>query len=123
MTYREIKAMDRKIRELSAYCEVLNARLHDITPKISDMPSSGSSSDKPDRIGYYVAQKAAAEEKIKAIREQREKEIARLPQQSCVADCIRLRLKHGYSWNKIAMRIGGNNSSDSVRMMCLRFSW
>ena len=98
MTYAEIKQLDKAIQRQVALMAVLESQ-NDI----------GSLS--------------AAREKQNELCCKRATEINRLPINTLEGSCLYLRLCKNLSWQQIAMRIGGNNTKDSVRKMCSRFKW
>lgn len=61
---------------------------------------------------------------IISLEENKAKAVESIPRLSSLeGNCLILHIVYKYSWNKIAMIIGGNNSGECVRKMCYRYNW
>lgn len=98
MTYGEIKQMDKDIQQQSALIAVFESK-----------NNVGSLSAARETLNELCCKRASA--------------INSLPINTLEGSALYLRLCKNMSWQQIAMRIGGNNTKDSVRMMCTRFKW
>lgn len=120
MTIKEIKRINKEIARLQSKIARLQGEAVKITPNLSDEPRAGSVSDK---IGNAVTQIADAQQRIQELRAERNAAYERLSRDVFEENCIVMRLFLHYSWTKIALLIGGDNTADSIRKMCERYSW
>ena len=120
MTAREIKHINKEISRLRAKVSRLESEAYNVTPKLSDAPGGGGVSDK---IGNVVTQITDIQREIQELEIIRNSELNRLSKDKLEENCLFMRLSLHYSWTKIANKVGGNNTSDSIRMMCERYFW
>ena len=120
MTIKEIKKINKEIARLQSKIARLQGEAVKITPSLSDEPRAGSVCDK---IGNAVTQIADAQQRIQELRAERNAAYERLSRDVFEENCIVMRLFLHYSWTKIALLIGGDNTADSIRKMCERYSW
>lgn len=120
MTIKEIKKINKEIARLQSKIARLQGEAVKITPSLSDEPRTGNVSDK---IGNAVTQIADAQQRIQELRAERNAAYERLSRDVFEENCIVMRLFLHYSWTKIALLIGGDNTADSIRKMCERYSW
>lgn len=120
MTAKEIKRINKEISRLKAKVIRLESEATNIAPKLSDSPGGGGTSDK---IGNAVTQITDIQREIQNLEILRNSALNRLSRDIFEENCLFMRLSLHYSWNKIALQVGGNNTADGIRMMCERYSW
>lgn len=120
LTAKEIKYINKEISRLKAKVIRLENETTNTSVKLSDMPGSDGSSDK---IGNIVAQIADIQREIQRLEILRNSALNRLSRDIFEENCLFMRLSLRYSWAKIAVQVGGNNTADGIRMMCERHSW
>lgn len=114
---REIEMDKKRLQEL----EVLAVS---ISPNLTGMPRSPGVSDK---VGRYAAEIADLKGIIEAKHQQCLYERSRLERyiagidDSLIRQIFTYRFVNGLPWLQVAACIGGNNTADSVRMMCNRY--
>lgn len=114
---REIEMDKKRLQEL----EVLAVS---ISPNLTGMPRSPGVSDK---VGRYAAEIADLKGIIEAKHQQCLYERSRLERyiasidDSLIRQIFAYRFVNGLPWLQVAACIGGNNTADSVRMMCNRY--
>lgn len=118
MTIGEIKFINKEIQRLSSKLARLESEAYRISPNIGDTPPGGGSSDK---VGNAVVQITDLKIDIQALVIKRDMAINLLSREKFEENCIYMRLKCHYTWQKIAALVG--STADSVRMMCERYSW
>lgn len=118
MTYKDVKIIDKEIHRLQSRLGVLESDVYSVTPKLSDAPSGGGTSDK---IGKAIAEIADINTEIQALQFRRDTAINKLNLQKYEDNCLYMRLKRNMSWAKIAAKVG--STPDSVKMMCHRYIW
>ena len=85
---------------------------------ISDMPKGKKVSDK---LSETICNILYEEQILYNLEKQLKNSVKSIPS-GLMREIIKGRL-NGWSWTKIAYTIGGNNTADSVRMMCTRYKW
>lgn len=120
MTAKEIKEINREISRLRAKMARISAEADNISPKLSDLPGRGGTSDK---LGNAVAQIADIQREIQNLEILRNSALNRLSRDDFVENCLFMHLSLRYSWAKILTKIGGNNTIDSIKKMCYRHRW
>lgn len=118
ITISEIKFINKEIQRLNAKLVRLESEAYSITPRMSDSPFDGAVSDK---VGDVVSQIIDIKIDIQALVLKRDMALNLLSRDKFEENCIYMRLKLHYSWVKIAGTVG--STSDSIRMMCERYSW
>lgn len=120
MTYKEIRDMDDEITLLRANIARLKAKVTHIT---SNITAASEGNDASGRIDKIVPEIADLEEQLKNLKTTRADAINKIPELTLQGSCLLLFFKYHYSWTRIAIEVGGNNTADSIRMMCYRFEW
>lgn len=120
MTVKEIKAINKKISNLRAKIARLEGEATNTSSNITGMPLTKGATDK---IGKTVAQIVDTQKEIQNLEILRNSALNRLSRDIFEENCIFMRLSLKYSWTKIAMECGGNNTADGIRMMCERYKW
>lgn len=98
----------------------IQAEADNTSPKLSDLPSAGQTSDK---VGNAVVQIADIQRDIQNLETLRNTALNRLSRDDFIENCLFLRLSLHYSWAKILTKVGGNNTIDSIKKMCYRHHW
>ncbi len=120
MTAREIKHINKEISRLRAKVIRLESEAVNTAPNMSDTPVAGCASDK---IGNAVSEITDIQREIQNLEILRNSALNRLSRDVFEENCLFMRLSLHYSWTKIAVQVGGNNTADGIRMMCERYSW
>lgn len=120
MTAREIKNINREITRLKAKIARIAAEADNTSPKLSDLPSTGQTSDK---VGNAVVQIADIQRDIQDLETLRNTALNRLSRDDFIENCLFMHLSLHYSWPKIAGDTGGINTPDNIRIMCNRYHW
>ena len=120
LTIREIKKINREISQLKSKLIRLDAEATKTTQTISDMPGTANVSDK---VGTITSQIADIQREIQNLEIYRNSALNRLSNDKFEENCLFMRLSLRYSWTKIALQVGGDNTADGIRMMCDRYSW
>ncbi len=120
MTAKEIKQINKEISRLRSKMIRLENEALNTAPKLTDLPGANNVSDK---VGNTVAQVADIQREIQNLEILRNSALNRLSRDIFEENCLFMRLSLHYSWTKIALQVGGNNTADGVRMMCERYSW
>ena len=118
MTYFDLKALCKRIKEQEVEIKDAREKGCKITQNISDMPRGGTS-DKPCDTTCNID----CEERILAgLKQQFDEAINSMPDKY-IQKAIYKKLKDEWTWKKVAMWLGGGNTGDSVRKMCVRYKW
>lgn len=120
MTAKEIKNINREIARLKAKIVRISAEADNTSPKLSDLPSAGQTSDK---VGNAVVQIADIQRDIQGLETLRNTALNRLSRDDFIENCLFMHLSLHYSWAKIAVCTGGINTPDNIRKMCNRHHW
>lgn len=120
LTAKKIKQINKEISRLRSKAIRLENEAFKITSALSDTPGAGGTSDK---VGNAVSQITDIQREIQNLEILRNSALNRLSRDIFEENCLFMRLSLHYSWNKIAMQVGGNNTADGIRMMCERYSW
>lgn len=120
MTAKEIKDINREITRLKAKIARIAAEADNTSPKLSDLPSAGQTSDK---VGNAVVQIADIQRDIQNLEIRRNAALNSLSRDDFVENCLFMHLSLRYSWAKILTKVGGNNTIDSIKKMCYRHHW
>lgn len=120
MTTKEIKDINREITRLKAKIARIAAEADNTSPKLSDLPSAGQTSDK---VGNAVVQIADIQREIQNLEIRRNAALNSLSRDDFVENCLFMHLSLRYSWEKIAVDTGGINTPDNIRKMCNRHHW
>lgn len=121
MTYFDLKEIRRQINAQKLKVQETREEAYKTTPAVSE--NVGTISDGTnDKIGIKVCKIDEEENKQKALELELEQAICKIPDQY-IRKAIFCKMICGWSWNKIAMAIGGDNTEDGVRKMCTRCKW
>lgn len=112
MTAKEIKDINREITRLKAKIARIAAEADNTSPKLSDLPSAGQTSDK---VGNAVVQIADIQREIQNLEIRRNAALNSLSRDDFVENCLFMHLSLRYSWAKIAVDTGGINTPDNIR--------
>ena len=113
---REIEQEKRRLQELEAAAT-------DTAVKISGLPHVGGISDKTAIAAQIADCRGVVEAKIQRSMveyNRLNRYIANVPD-SLTRQIMALRFVNGMSWNQVAMRVGGGNTADGVRMLVNRY--
>lgn len=119
MTYFDLKSLQRRIEEQKLTVRQLRENACCISQNISGMPQGGEYKDK---LSIAVSKIDEAENKQRLLESEFEQAIYSI-KDSYIRKIITCKLKYKWSWTKIAVTLGGNNTGDGVRMMCTRYKW
>lgn len=120
MTAKKIKHINKEISRLKAKVIRLESEATNTAVKLSDTPGGGNVSDK---IGNAVTQITDIQREIQNLEILRNSALNRLSRDIFEENCLFMRLSLHYSWTKIALKVGGNNTADGIRKVCERYSW
>ena len=120
MTAKEIKNINKEILRLRSKASRLESEVFRTSPTLSDLPGS---SDVSDKVCNVVTQITDIQREIQNLEILRNSALNRLSRDVFEENCLFMHYGLHYSWQKIALQVGGSNSSDSIRMMCERYSW
>ena len=118
ITIGEIKFINKEIQRLKAKLVRLESEAYSVTPKLSDSPPNGGTSDK---VGSVVSQITDIKIDIQVLVLKRDMALNMLSREKFEENCIYMRLRLHYSWAKIATSVG--TSVDGLKKMCYRYSW
>ena len=119
MNYLDLKSKQKQIELQRINIRQLREKAVNIKQTITDMPHSGTDKDK---LGIAISQIDEQENRLKLLELEFEQALCDIPN-AYIRKLIVCKLKHRWSWTKIAVTLGGNNTGDSVRMMCTRYKW
>ena len=120
MTAKKIKYINKEISRLKAKVIRLESEAVNTTSRLSDTPGVCGASDK---IGNAVTEITDIQREIQNLEILRNSALNRLSRDIFEENCLFMRLSLHYSWAKIAMQVGGNNTADGIRKICERYSW
>lgn len=120
LTAYELRKINNEIKHLKAKLIVLESKVTKTNAELSLAPASGDVSDK---VGDLTTQIVHIKRQISELVILKETEIKRLNNDIFQENCLFMHFALGYSWTKIAMQIGGNNTANGIRMKCERYSW
>lgn len=110
-------------RQLKSYVNALKAQCDDLIMSSSGAGDGVHSGRVPKPVESVAEKRAKIEKRIT----KHEAELREVEEyiENCAEQRIGTMLKwhyiQGKSWTSVALRIGGNNTKDSVRMMCHRY--
>lgn len=123
MTLKELNELDDIIKLIARTKEKLakvELALYPGGINYDGMPKSSSGKNKTESL---VAEKLYLQERLEKLnmeRVQREEYISRIPDFH-IRLIVELHFVDKLTWRQVAQRIGGNNTPDSVRMLCKRY--
>ena len=120
MTYYELKGIRKKID--AQKLKVAAARDKSMNLSCTAGGMTGNSGHISDKTGIGVEQVILEEEKLNDLYIQLTECLKSVPDEY-IKTLIHCKLVKGWSWTRIAQEIGGNNTGDSVRKQCIRYSW
>lgn len=121
MTYFDLKAISRQIKDQELEIKEIREKGCKVTKTISDMPRGGGVSDKPCDTACRVD---AEEYKLAKLKKQFDDSLNSIPDSDKrIRKAIKKKLVSGMTWTQVAMWLGGGNTGDGVRMMCTRYKW
>lgn len=115
---RETEADQRRLDELEA------AACAPGSPRLDGMPRIQRQGSKIEKLAAEIVdlQMIIAARQIQCVHERArlERWISAIPD-SFLRQIFHYRFVEGLSWRQVAFRVGGGNTSDSVRMACMRY--
>ena len=121
MTYFDLKEILRQINTQKLKVQEAREQAYKTTANVGE--NAGTTSDSTqDKIGIKVCKIDEEENKLKALELELEYAICKIPDPH-IRKVVTCKLKHRWSWKKIAVIIGGNNTGDGIRKMCTRYFW
>lgn len=127
MTLKELGGINdtmKQIEETERRIAQLEAKASSTVQTVTGMPRGNGIADK---VGNGAAEIADEKRRLRKLKRRKRAEYKKL----CayidgVADphiqrMLELKYIDGYSWTKVALTIGGGNTSDGVRMACKRY--
>lgn len=121
MTYFDLKEILRQINAQKLKVQEAREQAYKTTPAVSENAGTTLNGTN-DKIGIKVCRIDEEENKLKALELKLEQGICSIPDQY-IRKTITCKLIYKWSWNKIAMTIGGNNTEGGIRKACTRYSW
>lgn len=119
MNYFNLKELHSRIQAQKLKVTMAEEKGMRITSSLSDIPAGGGTSDK---VADAVESAELERQKQKNLEDEFNRYITAIPD-SYMQQMIIAKIKENWSWTRIAMELGGNNTGDSVRMMCTRYKW
>ena len=119
MNYFDLKKLKIKIEKQKLKVAKIREQSTSITPILNGMPHSGNVSD---NVGNAACLLYDAERLLDKLKRQLDNGIKSIPD-DYIKEMIDAKINHGFSWTKIAVSMGGNNTGDGVRKMCTRYNW
>lgn len=119
MTYYELKTIKRRVDTQKLKVAALRDKAVSVSQAADGLPHNGQVSD---RTGVSVGQIITEEERLNALYSKLTEGIKSVPD-AYIQTLIHCKLIKNWSWTKIAMELGGNNTGNTVRMQCVRYRW
>ena len=119
MNYFDLKKLKIKIEKQKLKVAKIREQSTSITPNLNGMPHSGNVSD---NVGNAACLLYDAERLLEKLQQELNQGINTIPD-DYIREMIDAKINHGFSWTKIAVSMGGNNTGDGVRKMCTRYNW
>lgn len=120
MNYFDLVRLKKQIESQKLNVARAKEKGTSITIELDDMPKACGSSNK---IESSVEMAEIEERKLNLLKKRFDEEIKNIPNEY-MRNIIKLKLIHNFSWNKIAIIIGGNNTGDGIRMsVTRRYKW
>lgn len=120
----QLYCLKKEIRRLTERLACLRAKAERATTNISSLNKGYGNADKVGDVVCVIAdlERLIESEKAKCVEEQYniEKYIDTIPD-SLIREIFRLRHVYCYSWQRVAMEVGGYNTADSVRKLHDRY--
>lgn len=127
MTLKELDGINdtlKQIEETKRRIAQLAAKASSTVQAVTGMPRGNGIADK---VGNGAAEIADEKRRLQTLNRRRRAEYKKLCAYiDSVADrhvqrMLELKYIDGYSWTKVALTVGGGNTSDGVRMACKRY--
>ena len=118
MTIKQLKQYHSKKVQIN----VLKANRDDLIVRSGGVGAGIKSSGTPNPVADISEKRAKLDERIEKLQcelDEIEGYINRC--EECIGIMLKWHYIQGKSWTSIAIRTGGNNTEDSVRMMCHRY--
>ena len=119
MTYYELKNLKRHIDTQKLKVAALRDKAVSISQAADGLPHTGQVSD---RTGVSVGQIIVEEERLNALYSRLTDGIKSVPD-AYIQTLIHCKLIKGWSWTRIALELGGNNTGDGIRKTVVRYRW
>lgn len=119
MDYYELKKLRRRLDAQKLRVATARGKAVSISSGLDGMPRGGAVSD---RVGMNVGQIISEEEKLNALYEQLTEGIKSIPDEY-IQTIVHCKIVKGWSWNRIAIEVGGGNSGEGIRKAVIRHSW
>lgn len=119
MNYFDCKKLKRMIDKQRLDVAELREDAVSISVSADDMPRSGTHTSRTERA---VERLAVEEARLVHLERRLHQAIVSIPDEY-IRKMIRLKVCKGKSWNWIAQSMGGGNTGDSVRKICVRYKW
>ena len=119
MTYYELKTIKRRVDTQKLKVAALRDKAVSVSQAADGLPHNGQVSD---RTGVSGGQIITEEERLNALYSRLTDGIKSVPD-AYIQTLIHCKLIKGWSWTKIAMELGGNNTGDGIRKTVVRYHW
>ena len=119
VTYYELKSLKRRVDTQKLKVAALREQAVSLSQAADGLPHGGQVSDK---VGVRVGQILAEEERLNILHDKLTDGIQSVPD-AYIQTLIHCKLVKDWSWTRIAMELGGNNTGDSIRMTVVRYRW
>lgn len=119
MDYFDLKEISNELKNQRLKVAMAEEKSISLEQNISGIPSGGTNLNK---ISVVVEQTEEERKKLDMLEHKLRDEIAIIPNEY-FREIIECKLLHNWSWTKIAMKIGNNNTGDGIRMSCTRYKW
>ena len=119
VTYYELKSIKRRLDTQKLKVVALREQAVSLSQAADGLPHGGQVSDK---VGVRVGQIIEEEERLNALYDKLTDGIQSVPD-VYIQTLIHCKLVKGWSWTRIALELGGNNTGDSVRKTVVRYNW
>lgn len=119
MTYYELKNLKRRVDTQKLKVAALREQSISVSCAADGLPHGGQVSDK---VGVRVGQILAEEERLNILHDKLTDGIQSVPD-VYIQTLIHCKLIKNWSWTRIAMELGGNNTGDGLRKTVVRYHW
>lgn len=119
MTYYELKKLKRRLDTQKLRVAALRERSVSVSASADGLPRRGQTSDK---ISTVVGQIIDEEKRLNDLYDKLTDGIKSVPD-AYIQTLVHCKIIKGWSWTRIAMELGGNNTGNTLRMQCVRYRW
>lgn len=120
MNYFDLKRLKIKIeRQKLRVAKIRSKYGTNVAPNLNGMPHCGNVRDS---VSDAVCLLYDAEKFLDKLQQELNDGINSIPDEY-IREMIDAKINCNFSWTKVALSTGGNNTGDSVRMMCTRYKW